>query len=295
MYVSPVGYPLLLALMSAGCRRAGSRFVLVDIGVEFAASRLTRRLFASCLRTAAHVSVRDDLSRRVVRAADPSRPVLQVPDLVFAHPAGALPKPDAVPKRVVVGVISAEHSLGSRGSGYEQRMVDLVLELLGHDLEVVLVGGDTSDAVTARVIADRVASSDPQSRRPQLSLVDDYADLVAVLASAEVVVASRYHNLVAAIQAARPTLSIGYAEKCTQLLDSVGLGNYAYELAGFDPLAVGRDVVEMLADSETVANRVQVRSRAFAREVETLLAHVADDMGLGTWSPPASRDETPNP
>lgn len=278
MFVSPLGVPLLLALMAAGCRRAGTPFLLVDIGAEFATNRLTRVLFASCVRQASHVSVRDELSGQVVRHADPHRVALRAPDLVFAHPAE--PNCAPIPGRVVVGVISAERSLGERGRGYTSRMARLVLELTRHNLEVVLVGGDSDDDDTANAISDEAAALDPSLPRAQLSLVDNYADLLDVFASAEVAIASRYHNLVAAVRAGRPVLSLGYAEKCTQLLAGVGLDEYCHHIEDFEPDSVSRVLVGMLASSDDLALRVQSRSSAYAAEVEGLLFRVARDMGL---------------
>lgn len=278
MYVSPWGSPLILALMAVGCRCAGSRFLLVDVGAEFSSSRLTGHLFAFCLRQASHVSVRDELSRQVVLAAAPGREFALAPDLVFAHPAKANCTP--VRHRVVVGVISAERSLGARGLGYTPRMARLVLELMNQDLEVVLVGGDATDTEMAQGIADVVAQQDSMSRRPQMVVVDDYSALVEVVATAEVVVASRYHNLVAAISAGRPVVAIGYAPKCADLLNSVGLGEYAYDLEFFEPETVSWAVGEMLVTSDELAQQVKERSQDFATEVEQLLAQVGATMGL---------------
>lgn len=271
--VSPLGLPLLLAVMAVGCRHAGTRFLLVDVGAEFPRNPLTRCLFAQSLRQATHVSVRDRLSHDVVTTADPHRHVLPVPDLVFAHPAMVTTAP--VPSRVVVGVICAERSLGERGAGYTERMVHLVQGLLKDGLEVVLVGGDSSDVRTAHEIANRCAALEAASLGPRVADVDDYAGLLDLVATGEVVVASRYHNLVAAIRAGRPILSIGYAPKCTQLLQSVGLASYAYELTDFDADAVHSAVMHMLATSEEIAQLVQERSREFGAQVESLLGELA--------------------
>lgn len=276
--VSPLGLPLLLALMASGCRRAGSNFILLDVGAEFARDPWTRRLFAHCLRTATHVSVRDDLSYRVARTAAPERPIPVAPDLVFAHPVVVTQRP--TPRRIVVGVISAEHSLGARGSQYEEKMIHLIQGLQRRGLEVVLVGGDATDGPAAHSIADRAALLDPESRRPRVSIVDDYAELVAIIGTAEVVVASRFHNLVAAIRAGRPVLSIGYAPKCEQLLDTVGLSSYSFDLENFDVTSVDLAVGEMLDRSEELSRLVRGRSRCFAGKVEDLMAQLAEVLNV---------------
>ena len=43
---------------------------------------------------------------------------------------------------------------------------------------------------------------------------------------AEVVIASRFHNLICALRLARPTVSVGYASKNRHLMQALGLDEY---------------------------------------------------------------------
>ena len=76
---------------------------------------------------------------------------------------------------------------------------------------------------------------------------------MAQIADTDVVVATRYHNVVCALKLGRPTLSIGYADKNDVLLAEMGLGEFCQHIEKLDvdllteqfqKLAAGRKVYE---------------------------------------------------
>ena len=77
---------------------------------------------------------------------------------------------------------------------------------------------------------------------------------MAQIAETDLVVATRYHNVVCALKLGRPTMSIGYADKNDVLLDEMGLGNFCQHIEHLDVdlliqqfrrLAAGRKVYEV--------------------------------------------------
>jgi polysaccharide pyruvyl transferase WcaK-like protein len=152
-----------------------------------------------------------------------------VPDL-----AVALRPVDAVARRpgeVVVGVMAYD------GPGSDQRrhaevreayaasMTDLVVRLLDRGRTVTLVIGDAHDEPAVEELRRRVASVRPDAAADslQVSRAHTFEDLMAVMGGADAVIASRFHNVVAAVMAARPTVSLGYASKNVDLLRAAGL------------------------------------------------------------------------
>ena len=63
------------------------RFVLLDVGAEWASNPLTRRLNVAAVRLATHVSYRDRSSAAAMARAGARDPKAIAPDLAFAHPA----------------------------------------------------------------------------------------------------------------------------------------------------------------------------------------------------------------
>jgi polysaccharide pyruvyl transferase WcaK-like protein len=65
---------------------------------------------------------------------------------------------------------------------------------------------------------------------------------------AEAVIATRFHNVVAALAVHVPVVSLGYAAKNDAVLDEMGLGEFAHRVEDFD-------VDTVLADLEAVTSR----------------------------------------
>jgi polysaccharide pyruvyl transferase WcaK-like protein len=97
---------------------------------------------------------------------------------------------------------------------------------------------------------------------------------MAQIAETDVVVATRYHNVVCALKLGRPTLSIGYATKNDELMAEMGLGEFCQHIERLDvdmlitqfcKLAEGRKFYESRI-RDTVA-----RCKDRLREQENLL------------------------
>jgi polysaccharide pyruvyl transferase WcaK-like protein len=54
------------------------------------------------------------------------------------------------------------------------------------------------------------------------------------IADTDIVVATRFHNVVCALRLARPTVSIGYAEKNDLLMAEMGLGRFCQRVEELD-------------------------------------------------------------
>ena len=60
------------------------------------------------------------------------------------------------------------------------------------------------------------------------------------------IIATRFHNLVAALKLAKPTIAIGYSDKHRDLMADAGLAEFSHPVESFD-LGV---LVEQLHDME---------------------------------------------
>ena len=73
-------------------------------------------------------------------------------------------------------------------------------------------------------------------------------DVMAQIAWTDIVVATRYHNVVCALQMGRPVISLGYATKNDALLAATGLGEYCHHVETFDLEVLKQQIETMLAD-----------------------------------------------
>lgn len=273
--VGPLGLPLSMALLVAFCRLRGRPFLLTAVGAERAQSQITRILFASIVHLASHVSFRDRASAEALNMRGRGT---VVPDLAFAHPSDVRPHPRS--GLIVVGTMAPHWRGGRRESDrYVVELSSVIQRLLAAQKEVLLVCGDTADRATADAIIDAVRRDAPSTPSDQLRLstATTFADLSQTLAEAEIVVASRFHNLICALRLGRPAISLGYAVKAAELMRGLGLEDDIMNVRTFKPSEVYRRVMQHSDEEEGLPVSVQRLVSDYKAQVHEFLN------GLDEW------------
>jgi polysaccharide pyruvyl transferase WcaK-like protein len=163
-----------------------------------------------------------------------------------------------------------------------ERYVDLLAafagRLLGRGYRVRLI--PTQLRADPPVIADvvraleRLSSALPADRLDPA--VSSFEELLARLAEADVVVATRFHGVVLAQMLGKPTIGIAYRRSTTDLLADVGQGAYSID-AGALTLEGLWERLESLESDSGAARRIAERLGAYR---EALAAQY--DLVLGT-------------
>ena len=104
--------------------------------------------------------------------------------------------------------------------------------------------------------------------RGPASRADGLDALMKEMARAEVVVASRFHNVIAALKMRKPTVSLGYAGKNRRLLAEFGLEGLDQPLDSFE--------VDLLVSQMAEARR---RQPAVATVMEETLRRFDEELG----------------
>lgn len=276
--VRPWGLPLWLYLLALACRLRRRPFVLLDVGAEPATNRLTRRLFVATAGLASHLSYRDEWSALSMRQAGGREPDLIAPDLAFAHPdpTPAAPRPGLI----VVGVMAyhdGDHDGGPAFDRYLAALTEALPHLLDQGDRLVLLGGDGEDIAVAEQLAVRLRTARPGLDPAAVTVRDvtDFAGLCREMAPAEAVIATRFHNLVCALRLARPTVSVGYAEKNTRLMREVGLAEYCQHLQDVDAATLLAQLSTARARNEKITADLGQVTVEYAHAVRGLLRRMA--------------------
>lgn len=220
-------------------RLRGARVAFASVGVEELARPVTRALVRAALRLAEVRSYRDAQSReRLVRAGADAASDVVAPDLAFALPEVSLPRARAAESAgtVAVGVYPVRHR-GARGGedarlyrDYLERLRELVRGLEARGRRVRLVVGDNAwdEAVLSDLLEGDLAalSAHPPAR--------SFQEVLAQLAGAELVVASRFHNMLLALLLGRPVVSLSYEAKNDALMADFGLSDFCQPVESFD-------------------------------------------------------------
>ena len=281
--VRPWSFPAWLFLMALACRLRQRPFALLAVGAEPVINPVTRRLFTATARLATHVSYRDALSDEAMRAAG-APPHAVAADLAFAHPVAVTADPE--PGRVVVGVIAYRPVRDDHGRGPDlrQRYAEVLTEVLAALTDdgdrVVLVGGDRADIGVAEQIRAAVLAARPGLPQAAVTVRDaaTFAELTAELARAEVVVASRFHNLIGALRLGRPTVSVGYAEKNGRLMQSLGLADYHQHIEELQAGWLLAQLRAARARGPALTAQITDGCRGYEKAVRSLLDSMALDV-----------------
>jgi polysaccharide pyruvyl transferase WcaK-like protein len=281
--VRPWNLPLGLLLIAAACWLRRRPFVLLDVGAERASNPITRWLYVTTVRLAAHVSYRDQLSAARMANAGARKPYALAPDLAFAHPASTLANPE--PGRIVVGVM-AYYGKGDdpvRGAHVRRRYIATMAKALAQLAEagdqVVMVGGDRVDIDVAREIRAAMLSAYPALPDDAVLIRDfeTFTELTEEMMRAEVVIASRFHNLICALRLGRPTVSVGYAAKNRYLMEVLDVERFSQEIMQLDADQLVAQVRAAREKSEAVTALIRGGTVKWAEEVECLLERVATE------------------
>lgn len=261
----PWGVPYALFLTAFWSRITGARLALVSVGANVILQPITRRLIVATAGLAHYRSYRDPQAREAMTqmGVDTFRDEVY-PDLAFALPAPlpsslTLPPPDALAARIVgLGVMDYSgttldrHRAEEISSNYVNNIVAFVRALLDTGYRVRLFTGDPTDVRVVNIIRDRIAD-DKVTFTPASSLTE----LMAQMEDVAVVVASRFHNLVSAIKAGKPTISLSYASKSDMLMAGLGLGEFCQSIRSVDVERLLKQVRELERRKDSISAKLR--------------------------------------
>ncbi len=149
-------------------------------------------------------------------------------------------------------------------------------ELVGAGHQIVLVGGDRVDAAVAARL--RSPSADCAADLPDDAVVvldpTTFAELTEQMSQAEVVIASRFHNLICALRLGQPTVSVGYAGKSRVLMRAVGAGSYCQDIETLDAKLLVAQVAAARRDADALRKTIGRTTSRYASDVRDLLDRV---------------------
>jgi polysaccharide pyruvyl transferase WcaK-like protein len=275
---TPFGWPSRLLRWSLAARLSRVRLAYLSVGAGPILSPVSRVLMKWAAQQAQHRSYRDANSRDYMATlgVDESNSAV-LPDVAFLLPAPPQTQ-RAVSEQLTVGVGIMNYS-GWRKSvtvyqDYVDKHVGFIQWLFAQGYAVRALVGQTTDWITLREIEARVG-------RPLTSLseaqMDSFHHVMDEVAATDLVVASRYHVQVAALQQGRPVISLSYGPKNDALLEQAGLGAFTHDIHAIDLDKLQAQVTSIAADrarySALVRDKVsamQARLRAALAEFDLL-------------------------
>jgi polysaccharide pyruvyl transferase WcaK-like protein len=229
----PWGWPYSLFLLSLSGKIFGTKVVFLAVGAGPVSDPANRALLVGAARLAHYRSYRDEISREALGAMglDTSK------DHVHTDLAFALPNPGPLVDHGVVGVGVMDYH-GSNDDraradrihrDYVTKMTEFVRWLAEEGRVVRLFVGDHVDEAVADRIVEAVGS-----RAVSVVHTSTLDELLREMARVDAVVASRYHNVLAAVKLGKPTVGVGYAAKSDALMAEMGLAEFCQSMRDLD-------------------------------------------------------------
>jgi polysaccharide pyruvyl transferase WcaK-like protein len=250
------------SLVAKLCR---CKLLFVSVGAGPVYSALGKYFVKSALSLADFRSYRDNASLEYLKGIGfPTNSDRVYPDLVFSLPEAVIANDNSEKRRrSVVGLGLMEYygkpSVDSPGNAiylaYLENLVVFLRWLLAHEYDARLLIGD---------VGDRRVTEEFKSLLKERSLIYDEAriidepvssveHLLSQLAATDIVVATRFHNVLLALLLNKPVISISFHHKCASLMSEMGLGEYCHDI---NHMNAGR-LIEQFQDVERNAEKLK--------------------------------------
>ena len=280
----PRGIPYSIFRWCLLSRIMGTKVILVSIGAGPIHHPISRWLMKTAAQMATYRSYRDQISKDFMDKIGLNvRNDSVRPDVAFALPQPASlrePRPEGEPITVGVGVMTYNGWRGDRAhdetiyNAYLRKMQRFVCWLLTEGYRVRILMGDAADERTVQRLSRMIMNI--HGGRGQPAIVTEPAhslhDVMAQIADTDLVVATRYHNVVCALKLGRPTLSIGYADKNDVLLQEMGLGDFCQHIENLDVNLLIEQFRRLAADRKRYEIKISKTNAKFAESLRTQVA-----------------------
>jgi polysaccharide pyruvyl transferase WcaK-like protein len=257
--------PYTLFRWSLIAKLRGCRVLFVSVGAGPIYSTLGRYLVKIALSLADFRSFRDDASMTYMKSIGFSTNGDRVyPDLAFSLPESTIPhQNEKRTGRTVVGLgvmkYAGKYSVENPGNEiyleYLKNLVAFAGWLLAHGYAIRLLIGDLNDRSTSTEFKSLLNASfgaydeDRIIDQPALSV----EELLPQIAATDMVVATRFHNVLLALVLNRPVIAISFHHKCASLMSDMGLAEYCHDI---NHMNAGR-LIEQFQDLEKNAEKLK--------------------------------------
>lgn len=234
--------PYNLFKWSLMAKLRGAKILFISVGAGPLYGWLGKSLVKSALFMADFRSYRDETSMSWLKAIGVRTNSDRIdPDLVFSLPETAVPNNRTVENRrrvVGLGLMSyaGKYSVAEPSDAiYQQYLETLVVFakwLLEHDYDIRLLIGDAADKPVTQefkaLLSKRLVGNNEE--RIIDEPVHSVEQLLSQIGAADIVVATRFHNILLALVLNKPVIAISFHHKCASLMKQMGLAEYTHDI-----------------------------------------------------------------
>jgi polysaccharide pyruvyl transferase WcaK-like protein len=284
---NPLGIPYRLLKWSIIARLCRCKLLFVSVGAGPMDHPLTKWFIKMALSLADYRSYRDSYSKEFLESVGfkTNRDYLY-PDLAFSLPSGIFPECDSHSRQgkvIGLGVKDYYGKLGLPERGgqakyatFISKLAAFVTWLLENGYTVRLLIGDSlyDDKVKQDVLELLPTSVDNDNCHIINESISSVANVLSAVASADIVVSARFHNILLAIMLNKPVISLSYHDKFAALVSGVGLGEYCHDIDQLDVMALAQQIVQLEQRADDVRLRLKHKVEEYRRALDEQYARI---------------------
>lgn len=285
----PWGHPFTLFKWALLARAARIPFVVASVGVGKITSLQCRLFLSTALRLAKYRSYRDAHSRELSaglfsKASQDS----VVPDLAFSFPVSELAPSEDLRSlangRTTVAVSPISYAKPESWPHHDRKFYDQYLDEIAEFIRllsarkyfVVIVWSSSSDR---QVISDlrRLLERTERLESPAefyIPALESWKELIGVLRSVDVLVASRLHSIILGALSGKPTIAISFDPKVDWVMEDLNQTEYSMHIRDFSALQLV-DAVDRIRGRR---NDIETELASYHRRIRPVLARQYDSL-----------------
>ncbi len=274
-----ITHPYWLLKHSLLARLAGAKVIMLSIGAGPVYGKASRFMNRVALSTASYRSYRDKESKEYVdevigfKRNDPV-----YPDLVYSLPV--LKPEDAARRKPVVGIgvmayYDPRHWPQKDANVYQayiEKLSSFVAWLIDRGYGISFLLGE---AYAERPVIEEVielvktkVAGDFDTGEIQHEEISSIADLMKQVAQVDMVVATRFHNIVLPTIYQKPAIALSYHPKTNALMNSFGQSRYCLSIDTFEVEALKERFIDLEANCEQIKQQFAEKTKIYRDELE---------------------------
>jgi polysaccharide pyruvyl transferase WcaK-like protein len=106
-------------------------------------------------------------------------------------------------------------------------------------------------------------------------------ELLSQLASVDVVVASRFHNVLLGLMLGKPALAISYHEKFQPLMSGLGLEGFCQDIEQIDVDELIKKVVTLVEDAPRISSQIALKTESYRAALDEQYLRILKEISPG--------------
>jgi polysaccharide pyruvyl transferase WcaK-like protein len=276
----PFGLPYEIFKWTLVAKFCRVKVLFVSVGVGPLQFRLGRWFVKLSLYAADYVGFRDLQCRRYMTNLGFHKKSLIFPDLAFSLPQALSPIPPApAAAKSVIGVGLYDY----RGRGmnsesdrrayqdYLEKIGDFIKWLIGRDYAVrVLIGDIAYDSGVRDDLQQSLRERGIGGAGHQIidEPISSISDLFGQIDSTDIIVASRFHNIIISLILGKPVIGISYHNKIDALMADTGLSDYCVAIEDFGVAGLIEKIGVIQEQKQNLPCHIRERTQAYHQALE---------------------------